>query len=138
MQTKLNPYLGFRDNARAAMEFYQSVFGGKLTLTTFKEYHASQDPSEDELIMHGELITENGLTLMGSDTPKSMDYTPGTNVSIALSGENEAELRGYWQGLVDGATDVMQLDQAPWGATFGMLTDKFGILWSVNILAPQG
>lgn len=133
MPTRLNPYLSFRDNAREAMEFYQSVFGGKLQMTTFKEFNASQDPSEDNKIMHGMLEADNGIVLMGADTPSSMEYREGANGSISLSGDNEAELRGYWEKLAPGSTIIEPLEKAPWGDTFGMLTDKFGVHWLVNI-----
>lgn len=133
MSTLLNPYLSFRDTARDAMAFYQSVFGGELTRSTFGELHASDDPAEQDKIMHSMLTTDNGLVLMASDTPNSMDYTPGTNYSVSLSGEDDAELRGYWQDLSAGGAITMPLSQAPWGDTFGMCVDKFGVSWLVNI-----
>lgn len=133
MQTKLNPYISFKDTTRQAMQFYKSVFGGELTMSTFKEYHASQNAAEDDLIMHALLETENGMTLMASDTPSSMEYHPGTNVSVSLSGDNEAELSAYFQKLSAGGTVAMPLAKAPWGDSFGMCTDKFGIGWLVNI-----
>ena len=140
MGTKLNPYLAFRDNAKEAMEFYHSVFGGDLTLSTFGENQASQDPDEQDKIMHGMLVTDNGLTLMGADTPKGMSYTPGDNYSVSLSGEDEDELRRYWEGLSAGGTVAMPLEKAPWGDIFGMCADKFGVNWLVNVNAaqPQG
>ena len=140
MSTKLNPYLGFRDNAKAAMEFYQSVFGGELTLSTFGEFHASDDPAEQDKIMHGMLVTDSALTLMGADTPNSMKYTPGDNYSVSLSGEDEAELRRYWEGLSAGGTITVPLEKAPWGDLFGMCADKFGVNWLVNVTGaqPQG
>jgi PhnB protein len=137
MSTRLNPYLSFRDTAREAMDFYKSVFGGELTTSTFAEFHASEDPAEQDKIMHSILSTQDGLTLMASDTPNSMDFTPGTNFSVSLSGENDAELRGYWQQLSEGGTVTMPLNQAPWGDTFGMCVDKFGVSWLVNIARPQ-
>jgi PhnB protein len=137
MQTQLNPYLSFRDNARQAMEFYHTVFGGKLTMSTFKEFHASQDPSEDEKIMHSTLEADNGIVFMASDTPNAMEFRPGTNMSMSLSGDNEAELRGYYEKLSAGGTIGMPLEKAPWGDMFGMFTDKFGVSWLVNITAPK-
>jgi PhnB protein len=133
MSTRLNPYLGFRDNAREAMEFYHSVFGGELTTGTFAEYQASEDPAEADKIMHSMLETDTGLVLMAADTPNSMDYTPGTNHSVSLSGDDEAELRGYWDKLSDSGTVTVPLEQAPWGDYFGMCVDKFGVNWLVNI-----
>lgn len=137
MQTRLNPYIGFKGNAREAMEFYKTVFGGNLVLNTFKESHASKDPSEDDNIMHAMLETDNGIVLMASDTPKGMEYSLGTNMSISLSGDNEEELTGYWEKLSVGATIAEPLKQAPWGDTFGMLTDKFGMYWMVNIAGKK-
>ncbi len=133
MQSNLNPYLNFRDNAREAMEFYKTVFGGKLEMQTFKEYHASQDPSEDNKIMHAVLTADNSIVFMASDTPNSMEYRTGTNMSMSLSGDNEAELRGYYEKLSAGGTIGMPLEKAPWGDMFGMFTDKFGVSWLVNI-----
>jgi PhnB protein len=137
MQTKLNPYLNFKSNARQAMEFYKSVFGGKLQMQTFKEFHASQSPSEDNLIMHAELIAADLITLFGSDTPERMELHPGNNVSLSLSGDDEAELKGYFQKLSAGGTISMPLEKAIWGDTFGMCVDKFGIGWLVNITAKK-
>jgi PhnB protein len=137
MPTLLNPYISFRDNARQAMEFYQTVFGGKLALSTFKEFNVSQDPSEENKIMHAMLEAENGITFMAADTPNGMPYTPGTNISISLSGENQAELTAYYEKLSAGGTVVEPLTKAPWGDTFGMLVDPFGINWMVNIAGPK-
>jgi len=133
MKTKLNPYINFKDQTREAMTFYHSVFGGELTMSTFKDYHGSQDPNEDDLIMHSVLETENGMTLMASDTPNRMEYQPGTNFSVSLSGDNEEELTGYYQKLAEGGTISVPLAKAVWGDSFGMLTDRFGVNWLVNI-----
>ena len=135
METKLNPYLSFRDNARQAMEYYRSVFGGKLIMNTFKEFHASEDPSEDDKIMHAMLEAENGITFMAADTPNRMEYRPGANISMSLSGDNEKELTSYFEKLAAGGQITMPLEQAPWGDTFGMCADRFGVNWMVNITA---
>jgi PhnB protein len=132
MAVRLNPYISFKDNARQAMEFYQSVLGGELALNTFAEYHASEDPAEADKIMHGMLETPDGFTLMGADTPNAMEYKPAAGVSVSLSGDDEPKLRGFFDKLSEGGTVVMPMNQAPWGDTFGMVTDKFGIEWLVN------
>jgi PhnB protein len=138
MPTTLNPYLSFRDNARDAMNFYQSVFGGELTLSTFGEFQASEDPAEAEKIMHGMLTTTQGLVLMGADTPNSMEYSAGSSISISLSGDDETELRGYYDKLSDGGTVTVPMEKAPWGDIFGMCTDRYGVAWLVNVNNPQG
>ncbi|HTX69979.1 MAG TPA: VOC family protein [Thermoleophilia bacterium] len=133
MPSRLNPYLSFRDNAREAMEFYQGVFGGELTTTTFKEFDVPRDPADDDKIMHGMLEAPNGMVLMGADTPSSMDYKPGSAISVSLSGDDEAELRGYYDRLKQGGVETMPMAKAPWGDFFGMVRDRFGVDWLVNI-----
>lgn len=139
MSVTLNPYLSFRDNAREAMEFYQGVFGGDLTVSTFEELHAVQDPADKDLVMHSMLTTPSGLTLMGSDTPQRLELPSSSAISVSLSGgpSEDAELRRYWAGLSDGGTVTMPLEVAPWGDAFGMVTDRFGVAWLVNIGAQE-
>lgn len=137
MPAKLNPYINFKDTTRQAMEFYKSIFGGELRLSTFKEFNASTDPSEDNKIMHAELNTGNGIEFMASDTPNRMEYHPGTNFNMSLSGDEEAELKAYFSKLSAGGHINQPLEKAPWGDYFGMCTDKFGINWFVNISAKK-
>ena len=137
MQTKLNPYINFKSNARQAMEFYHSVFGGELKMSTFKDYHASQAPAEDDLIMHAELEARDGLVFMASDTPERMEYRPGNNISMSLTGDDEDQLKTYFQKLSTGGVVTMPLEKAIWGDTFGMCIDKFGIGWLVNITTKK-
>ena len=134
---RLNPYLHFKDTTRSAMEFYKSVFGGKLDMTTFKEANMSQDEAEGERIMHAMLEGENGIVFMASDTPNHMPFEPGNTITMSLSGDDEEKLRGYWDKLSEGGKIDYPLEKAPWGDTFGMLTDKFGIEWMVNITAKK-
>jgi PhnB protein len=133
MPIALNPYLNFRGNTREAMEFYGGVFGGKLTTSTFAEFHASTDPSEDELVMHSMMEAPDGIVLMAADVPNRMEFHPGNNFSLSLSGDDEQRLRGYFEKLADGGSISMPLNQAPWGDVFGMCYDKFGVNWLVNI-----
>ena len=134
MASVLNPYLSFATNARQAMEIYKSVFGGDLNVTDFGQGGMPHDPAESGKVMHAQLRSAGGFVLMGSDTPASMG-SPRANGQISLSGNDEAELTGYWNKLSDGAAVVMPLAKAPWGDSFGMLTDKFGVPWLVNISA---
>ena len=78
-----------------------------------------------------------GLTLMGAYTPSRMDYTPGNNYSVALNGEDDAEIRGYWAKISAGGSVSSPLEKAPWGDSFGMCIDKFGVSWLVNIYASK-
>ncbi|HHY49280.1 MAG TPA: VOC family protein [Alphaproteobacteria bacterium] len=132
MVTRLNPYLNFRSNARAAMEFYHSVFGGQYTTSSFGDGGLSANPDERDLVMHSQIDGPEGITLMASDTPASMGE-PTPNGAVSLSGDDDAQLRGYWDKLAAGATILQPLEKAPWGDSFGMLTDRFGVTWLVNI-----
>jgi PhnB protein len=103
MASRLNPYLNYRNTAREVMEFYQSVFGGELTVNTFGDYQMGQDPAEKDKVMHSQLETPAGFTLMASDVPDSMPLNEGNHPTISLSGDDAAELRGYWDRLAIGA-----------------------------------
>jgi PhnB protein len=135
MSVALNPYLSFKDNAREAMEFYHSVFGGELSINTFEEMHAAVDPAENTLVMHSQLTGENGIVFMASDTPGHIPYQPAAGISMSLSGDDEAVLSGYFAKLSEGGTVTMPLEKAPWGDIFGMFADRFGINWLVNVTA---
>jgi PhnB protein len=132
----LNPYISFRDDARQALEFYQDVFGGNLNVNTFGQYGDANAPGADN-VMHGQLDTDNGFTLMAADTPPGMDFNEGAGtITISLSGDDEQELRGYWDKLSEGGTVTMPFEKQMWGDLFGMCTDKFGVPWMVDVVLP--
>jgi PhnB protein len=138
--TTLNPYINFRGQAKEAAEFYQSVFGGELGLSTFGDFGMPVEPGEEHLVMHAQLTTAGGLVLMLSDTPTHMELNVGNNISVSLSGGpgESDELHGYFDQLAEGGTVTEPLVEAPWGDSFGMVVDRFGINWLVNIGgAPQ-
>jgi PhnB protein len=138
MATLLNPYLAFGREAREAMNFYHGVFGGDLVVSTFGESGMSEGPDDADLVMHAQLTTADGHTIMGADTPASMQQPTGRQ-QVSLSGDDEASLTRYWEGLRDGAEILEPLVRAPWGDTFGMLVDRWGVLWMVNIAGePSG
>ena len=130
---QMNPYLQFADQAREAMEFYRSVFGGELTAQTFAEAGMSGHPSNDDRVMHAQLVTPHGLVLMASDVPDGVPHEPGSAISISLSGDDDPALSGFYDALADGGTVIEALAQAPWGDKFGMCVDRFGTAWMVNI-----
>lgn len=135
MTTKLNTYIAFDGDARDAAQWYKSIFGGELFMDTMGKYADSMpvDEADTDKIMHFFLKGEHGIEVMGADTPKGLPYDGGSRLTIALNGDDEAILRGYWDKLIDGGSVTMPLDKAPWGDTFGMLTDKFGVKWMVDI-----
>ncbi len=136
MPSILNPYITFNGDARQALEFYQRVFGGELNLNTYGDFGAGEGPGGDR-IMHGMLSTSSGFTLMAADNPPGTEYTPGGNLSVSVSGEDDAELRGYWEKLSEGGSVTVPMEKQMWGDIFGMCTDRFGITWLVNINQPR-
>ena len=138
MTSRLNPYLNFNGNARQALEFYSGVFGGDLTLSTFADFGAAAAGSADAVrIMHGQLETAAGYTLMAADVTSEMPYQPPAGFSVSLSGDDGDALHGYWNKLCAGGTVTMPMQKQVWGDEFGMCVDQFGVSWLVNISQPQ-
>lgn len=135
MASMLTPYVNFVDGrAREAVEFYASVLGGEIQLNTFRD-SGIEGPFADQ-VMHSQLETPAGYVLMVADAPPEMvKVTVGSNISLSIAGDaDDAEaMRGYFEKLSEGGTVDEPLARAPWGDEFGMLTDKFGIHWMVNI-----
>lgn len=136
MSSRLNPYLTFNGDARQAMEFYASVFGGELALNTFAEAGRADSPDADR-IMHAFLETGAGYTIMASDVTSDMEYQPVAGSSVSISGDDADLLRGYWEKLSANATVTMPMQKQVWGDEFGMCVDKFGVPWMVNISRPS-
>jgi PhnB protein len=137
---KLDPYIFFKGNAREAMEFYKSVFGGKLDVNEYTDKDLEMMPGtpEEKEAMKGKLMhamLDGDVRLMASDSTNANDKA--AKIELSLSGEDEATLRKYWDGLSAGGKVTMPLDKAPWGDTFGMLTDKYDISWMVNVTTPN-
>ena len=133
MASQLNPYLTFGGNARQAMEFYQSVFGGELKVNTFGEF-GNPDPALADLVMHANLDTPRGYRLMASDTAPGMTLNPGNNITCSLSGDPGEGLEEVWEKLSDGGQVHVKFEKQMWGDTFGQRKDKFGIQWMVDVL----
>jgi PhnB protein len=134
--SRLNPYISFNGNARDAMKFYKTVFGGALTVNTFGDF-GTKDAAIAKKVMHAMLETDRGFTLMASDLAPGMEHNPGNNITVSLSGDDGDELRGYWKKLSRTGEVTMPLEKQMWGDEFGQCRDKFGVSWMVNITQPQ-
>jgi PhnB protein len=134
MSAKLVPYLNFDGNTREAMEFYQSIFGGELKLTTFGEMGGNM-PLPDgygDKIMHAELKSD-AIEIMASEGRPNLPTKLGDNVSLSLFGNESDPLQGYFDKLAQGGEVAMPVAIQAWGDSFGMCKDKYGIQWMVNI-----
>jgi PhnB protein len=120
------------------MEFYHQVFGGELSISTFADAGAITEGEDAAKVMHANLATPQGYTLMAADliSASGMEHKPGNNITVSISGDEADLLRGLWEKLSADGTVVMPLDKQSWGDEFGMCIDKFGIPWMVDIGQP--
>lgn len=137
MAARLNPYLNFDGQSAEAMTFYQQVLGGELNISRFGDFGETPPGVDPDGTMHAMLETPDGFTLMASDMPPGQAIERGNNLSVSLSGDDEESLRGYFTGLSEDGTVTMPLETQMWGDIFGMVIDKFGTAWMVNIAGPS-
>lgn len=130
MTSRLTPYLAFKDTAREAMTFYQSCLGGGLDLMTFKDL--GDTGAAEDLVAHSFLRSEAGFELMASDTPPGLEFG-ARNSAVCISGDEEERLRSYWERLQEGGEVRSPLERQAWGDLYGMLVDRFGTTWMVDI-----
>src|SRR5262245_49830176 len=133
---RLNPYVAFEGNARAAMKFYATVFGGELRINTFGEF-GMKDAAVRNKVMHAMLETDAGFTLMASDLGPGMEHNAGNNITISLSGDDAAALRGYWKKLLGGWFVCKPIRKRILGDESCQYKDRFCITWLVNIAQPE-
>lgn len=137
MSSRLNPYLSFDGNARQAMEFYATVFGGDLAINTWGEFRGADSPDADR-VGHAVLETDAGYTLMAGDVTRDTEYRPIASASVSVSGDEAGRLRSYWDKLSANGSVTMPMERQVWGDEFGMCVDQFGVSWMVNISEPAG
>lgn len=132
IMTQINAYLNFNGRCREALSFYRDCLGGELNLQKIAESPmAAQMPSEmGAHILHGTLINK-GIILMGSDMIGN-SLVPGNSISLCLQCSDEEEIARYFEKLSAAGTVKTPLHQTVWGATYGELTDKFGVQWLLN------
>lgn len=127
-------HLNFRGEARAALTFYQSAFGGDLAVVTYKDAGNVQEPAEADQVMWGQVAADSGFRVMAYDVPSSQPWSRGENAFfVSLRGETAEEVTGYWDRLAEGATVLRPLGPAEWAPLYGMLRDAFGVTWVVDV-----
>ncbi|MFG6199923.1 VOC family protein [Nonomuraea sp. JJY05] len=130
-------HLNFRGDAQAALTFYQSVFGGDLAVVTYKDAGNVQEPSEADQVMWGQVSSADGFRIMAYDVPSRLPYSRGENAFfVSVRGETAEEITAYWEKLSEGASVVQPLAPAQWAPLYGMLTDRFGVTWVIDVVSP--
>ena len=152
MSIQTTTHLNFRGDARAALEFYQSVFGGHTVINTYADFGMPAELPGADKVVFGLVAAENGFRVMGYDIPgqsegsiagggstRRENNTTVTDqaVFVSIGCDGLDELQGYWDALSIGAVVVEPLAASAWSAGFGMLTDRFGVTWSVSVSAAN-
>ena len=134
MSIATTTHLNFRGDAREALGFYQAVFGGRLVALTYADAHAVTEPAEAEQVMWGQVDSDAGFRVMAYDVPSHTAYEPGViPVFVSVRCTDADELRGYWDTLSEAATVVVPLAEAQWSPLYGMVTDRFGVTWVLDL-----
>ncbi|KKB08215.1 VOC family protein [Devosia chinhatensis] len=136
MTIQTTTHLNFRGNAREALGFYQSVFGGELIIATHAQAYPSFPEEEADLVAFGQVESANGFRIMAYDVPAARAYDAGiAPVFVSIRGTDTQELTAIWSALAEGATIIQPLAPSGWAPLFGMLTDRFGITFVLDIAA---
>ncbi|OLT11975.1 bleomycin resistance protein [Actinomadura sp. CNU-125] len=136
MSVDVVTHLNFRGDARAALGFYESVFGGHKVIVTNKDTGNVQNPDEADQVSFGQVSAGNGFRVMAYDVPSHLPWDQGDNAFfVSLRGETAEEITGYWEKLSAGATVVQELGPAQWAPLYGMLKDRFGVTWVVDVVS---
>ncbi len=148
MTLQTTTHLNFRGDARAALEFYQSVFGGHAVINTYADFGMPSDAPGADKVVFGLVVAENGFRVMGYDIPGQLGGSIAgggssrreNNVTItdqalfvSIGSDTLDELQSYWNALSSDAVIVEPLAASAWSAGFGMLTDRFGVTWSFSV-----
>lgn len=127
-------HINLRGDARAALEHYASVFGGDVTVVTYRDAHAPGDPAEADQVMWGQVVSADGFHVMAYDVPSSLPWEPGQNAYfVSVRSESAEEIAERWERLSADATVIVPLAPAGWAPLYGMLRDRFGVVWVLDV-----
>ncbi len=130
-------HLNFRNNAKDALQFYHSIFGGSITIVTYQDANNVENLAEAEQVMWGQVLADNGFSIMAYDVPSSRPFERGIgSFFVSVRGNSESELRSFWRGLEVEGQVVVELGPTAWAPAYGMVIDRFGITWVLDIVAP--
>ncbi|QUC58695.1 VOC family protein [Streptomyces sp. A2-16] len=136
MSVTTTTHLNFRGDAREALDFYRSVFGGRTVVVTYKDAGAVGNEREADWVMWGEVVGDDGFHVMAYDVPSQLPWNLGENAFfVSVRGEDAEEISALWGRLAEGSTVVRPLESAPWAPLYGMLTDRFGVTWVLDVAA---
>ncbi len=134
MSVNVTPHLNFRGDARAALEFYQAATGGELSMVTYEQMGTFDDPAEADLIVFGQVSTPGGFRIMAYDVQTRNAFDRGErSFFVSLRGNDADEINALWAGLSDGAQVIVPLGPSQWSPLYGMMVDRFGITWVVDV-----
>jgi PhnB protein len=137
-EMKLNPYIARDGDTREMLEYYHGLLGGKIDLQTYGESPMPTPDSHKDRILHGR-VDVGDVTIMAADAPPNMPLSStNSNISLSLIGTDEAKLREIFEGLTQGGKVTMPLEKQFWGDMFGMVDDKYGTHWMVDVEAGEG
>ena len=129
-------HVNFRGNAREALEFYHSVFGGDLVIAPYGDVPAGQGAGQSDQVAWGQVEAPNGFRVMAYDVQDGRSWDPGEIPFYhALRGTDADEITGYWDALARGATIEEPLGPAVFSPLYGKLTDRFGVTWIIDVVS---
>ena len=129
-------HINLRGDARDALEFYRSVFGGDLTAVTYRDAGDVQNPDEADQLMWGQVTSAAGFQVMAYDVPSTRPWSLGEHpFFVSVRGSDAQEISTYWDKLSPGSAVVVPLAPSRWTPLYGMLTDRFGVTWVLDVQA---
>ncbi len=136
MTVQATTHLNFRGQAREALDFYRFVFGGEQTIITYGDFGATQDAAQAKHVIWGQVASDQGFRIMAYDVQPEKPWSPGENAFyVSVRGTSAEEITAYWEKLREGASVLQPLGASAWSPLYGMLTDRFGVTWVLDVSA---